>query len=377
MADADPTIGEILHLAHHAASDPNLWDEVLRQLRVHLGASLIALIDHNFITHQGEISHAAGIDERSRTLYRVRFAGKNVWLNAEHRLMQGNVFTGAELVPNWELVRTEFYRDWLRPLRAFHCLIGITFRRGEGISALVALRPLDERAFGSQNKRELSFLLLRLQCACELGTDFMVMRRNVEILSDIMQTLSEAIFVVDGECHPVFLNHAAERLLAEDDRLVLTHGMLAAASGQETGKLRQLVAAAAGCPGSGSATPNGEITIAGPSGARPLLLRIKPIPHSAIDRGGRYKQVVAVFADVATGATDTARQLHESYHLTPAEARLAALIVCGYTLHAAACSLHISNNTARTHMKRIYDKTETHRQVDLIRLVANHAMPPH
>jgi DNA-binding CsgD family transcriptional regulator len=205
----------------------------------------------------------------------------------------------------------------------------------------------------------------------------MAMRSNVDIFSDIMQALSEAILIVDGECHPVFLNHAAQQLLAGGDRLVLTHGMLAAASGHETGKLRRLVAAAAGCRGNGWARPHGEITIACPSGASPLLLRIKPIPHSAIDRGGRYKQVVAVFAEVATGATDTVRRLHESYHLTPAEARLAALIVHGYTLHAAACSLHISNNTARTHMKRIYDKTETHRQVDLVRLVAIQAMPPH
>jgi len=377
MADADPTIGELLHLAHHAAGDPSLWDEVLKRLCANLKASRIALIDHNFITHQGEISHSAAIDERFRTLYRVRFSGKNVWLNAERRLLPGDVFTGAELVPNWELVRTEFYRDWLRPLRAFHCLIGVTFGCAEEVSTLVALRPLDELAFNAQDKRELGSLLLQLRCACELGTDFMATRRKVEILSDIMQTLSEAILVVDGECHPVFLNRAAERLLAEHDHLVLAHGMLAAASGQETGKLRQLVAAAAGTAGGGSAKPNSEIAITCPSGVPHLLLRIKSIPHSAIDEGGRHRQVVAVFA-VTTETAQTAQQLHESYHLTPAEARLATLIVRGYTLHAAACSLHISNNTARTHMKRIYGKTDTHRQADLIRLAAaNGRTPPH
>ena len=71
MPDVDP-IGEILHLAHHAAGDPTLWDEVMVRLRAHLNAPLIAFIDHNFITHQGEISHAAGIDERFRALYRAR-----------------------------------------------------------------------------------------------------------------------------------------------------------------------------------------------------------------------------------------------------------------------------------------------------------------
>lgn len=376
MSDIEPTIGDILHLAHHAAGDPNLWDEVMVRLRAHLNAPLIAFIDHNFITHQGEIAHAAGIDDRFRALYRARFSGKNVWLNVERRFTRGETFTGAELVPNWELVRTEFYRDWLRPLRAFHCLIGITFGCAEEISALVALRPLDERAFDPQAKRELGSLLLRLRCACELGTEFMATRRKVEIFSDIIQTLSEAILIVDGESHPVFFNRAAERLLAEDNHLMLAHGMLAAASSQETWKLRQLVAAAARCTDNNLSRSNSEIAITCPSGAPPMLLRIKPIPHSAIDKGGRHKQVVAVFTGT-TEMKETARQLHDLYHLTPAEARLAALIVRGFSLHAAAHRLNVTNNTARTHMKRVYDKTETHRQVDLVRLVANGAMPPY
>jgi DNA-binding CsgD family transcriptional regulator/PAS domain-containing protein len=375
MSDVDLTIGEIVHLAHHAAGDPSLWDEVMRRLCARLKASRIALIDHNFITRQGDISHVVGIDENFQTLYRIRFSGKNVWLNGGRRLVPGDVFTGAELVPNWELVRTEFYRDWLRPLQAFHCLIGVTFACAEEIRGLVALRSLDERGFNAQDKCELGSLLPRLRCACELGTEFMTTRRKADILSDIMQTLSEPILIVDGECHPVFLNRAAERLLAENDHLVLAHGMLRAASSHETGKLRHLVAA--GCNTNGSARSNSEIiTITCPSGAPPMFLRIKSIPHSAIDQDGRPKQVVAVVT-MATEMTGTIRRLYDLYHLTPAEERLAALIVGGYSLHAAACRLHISNNTARTHMKRIYDKTETHRQVDLIRLVANGATPPH
>lgn len=375
MSDLDPTIGEIVHLAHHAAGDPSLWDEVMGRLCAHLKASRIALIDHNFLTRQGDISHAIGIDEQFQALYRVRFSGKNVWLNGERRLARGDVFTGAELVPNWELVRTEFYRDWLRPLQAFHCLIGITTACAEEIRGLVALRSLNERGFNAQDKCELGALLLQLRCACELGTEIMATRRKADILSDILQTLSEPIMIVDGECHPIFLNRAAERLLAEDDHLVLAHGMLRASSSQETGKLRHLVATAAGRTTNGSANSTSEIAITCPSGAPPMLLRIKSIPHSAVDKDGRHKQVVAVLRGT-TEMTGTIRQLLDLYHLTPAEARLAALIVGGYSLRAAACRLHISNNTARTHMKRIYDKTETHRQVDLIRLVANGAMPP-
>jgi len=63
-------------------------------------------------------------------------------------------------------------------------------------------------------------------------------------------------------------------------------------------------------------------------------------------------------------------RLCELFRLTPAEARLAGLIANGRSLMVAATELHITKNTARTHMKRIYAKTETHRQVDLVRLIA-------
>ena len=131
--------------------------------------------------------------------------------------------------------------------------------------------------------------------------------------------------------------------------------MLAAVSGQETGRLRHLVANAAGCNSEGMTRSDGEIAITCPSGAPPLVLRIKAIPHSAIDKGGKHKQVVAIFTGTSE-MMETARQLYDFYHFTPAEARLAALIVSGHSLHTAARKLCVSQNTARTHMKRIYDQ---------------------
>ena len=57
------------------------------------------------------------------------------------------------------------------------------------------------------------------------------------------------------------------------------------------------------------------------------------------------------------------------YGMTQAEARLASMIVDGRPLLEVARQLHITRNTARTHMKRIYAKTETHSQAALLRLL--------
>jgi DNA-binding CsgD family transcriptional regulator len=54
------------------------------------------------------------------------------------------------------------------------------------------------------------------------------------------------------------------------------------------------------------------------------------------------------------------------YGLTRGEAALAAKVVQGKTIEAASEELCISPHTARTHLKRIFMKTDTHRQPELV-----------
>ena len=58
--------------------------------------------------------------------------------------------------------------------------------------------------------------------------------------------------------------------------------------------------------------------------------------------------------------------LHRHFSLTPAEARLALHLVAGETLRCAAVKLSISYETARTCLKKIFNKTGTRRQAALV-----------
>lgn len=55
--------------------------------------------------------------------------------------------------------------------------------------------------------------------------------------------------------------------------------------------------------------------------------------------------------------------------LTPTEAALAAALAEGETPASIAHERGCSEQTVRTHIKRILEKTETSRQVDLVRLL--------
>lgn len=70
-------------------------------------------------------------------------------------------------------------------------------------------------------------------------------------------------------------------------------------------------------------------------------------------------------ADLVQCVEETA----DSFGLTAAERRLLGLLSRGMSLPGAATSLGVARTTARTHLQRIFDKTGSRRQADLMRLV--------
>ncbi len=82
-------------------------------------------------------------------------------------------------------------------------------------------------------------------------------------------------------------------------------------------------------------------------------------PHSAI--------IFITDPENATGLDD--EQLRERFGLTAAEARLVHEMIRNGNIHNAAESLTIKIATARTHLHRIFAKTGTRSQADLMRLV--------
>lgn len=66
------------------------------------------------------------------------------------------------------------------------------------------------------------------------------------------------------------------------------------------------------------------------------------------------------------------RRMQKRYDLTPQETRIAYELAMGHAVDAIADGLRVQANTVRMHLKRIYDKTDTHCQSQLVsRLVRN------
>ncbi|PDT64970.1 transcriptional regulator [Bradyrhizobium ottawaense] len=65
----------------------------------------------------------------------------------------------------------------------------------------------------------------------------------------------------------------------------------------------------------------------------------------------------------------------EIFGLTPAQARLASLLLAGKSLEEIALDMNISSGTARNHLKAVFLRTGTRRQAELVSLLSRLLQP--
>jgi DNA-binding CsgD family transcriptional regulator len=101
----------------------------------------------------------------------------------------------------------------------------------------------------------------------------------------------------------------------------------------------------------------------------PIVLHILPIPVAA-KNPFLCARVLVVFRDPGVPALTKPNVLQGLFKLTSAETRLAMLLGAGDSLDSAAQQLNVSLETSRTQLKSLFSKTETHRQGELVALLA-------
>lgn len=108
-----------------------------------------------------------------------------------------------------------------------------------------------------------------------------------------------------------------------------------------------------------------SIPIPGSAGNPPIIAHLSPIR-------GRARDVFALASAVLVATPVVARRVPGSeiiaglFDLTPAEAKLAAMIAAGHQPRIAAQRLGVTEGTARTTLKRVLSKTGARRQSDLV-----------
>ena len=126
------------------------------------------------------------------------------------------------------------------------------------------------------------------------------------------------------------------------------------------------------------ATSKRDEFILGPSGINVPLLRaqvpavahVMPLTRRDHPHRVTHKAVAAIFIAAAGNAPVPAMEaIGALFGLTPAEKNVAAQISAGHKPSEIAAMSGTSENTVRTHIRSLFDKTNTHDQRDLNSLI--------
>lgn len=217
----------------------------------------------------------------------------------------------------------------------------------------------------SMDSAERSAEAARWARLAELETE---LRRLTGMLAAV-DLLPIGVIVLDGEGRVLKSNALAKILLARGDGLFEQSDGLGATNAKAGLELRRAIKTAG--VGHGNVPP---MAVCLPRwDGKPLSVIVAAAPMRGFlgaDTVGLANVVVFVSApesplDPAPGV------IQQLFGLTPAEARVAECIVGGQSIDETAVSCRVTRGTVRTHLKRVFEKTEVGSQSALVRLVLN------
>lgn len=109
--------------------------------------------------------------------------------------------------------------------------------------------------------------------------------------------------------------------------------------------------------------------ISRPSCKRAFLVHTLPLGNELPDLTDSSVSAMLLIVDPENAPEPLPATLHNLFDLTAAEAKVALQVIKDEKLQDVADRLSISLSTVRTHLQHVFEKTGTHRQADLARLL--------
>lgn len=328
---------------------PEEWVVVLDRIGRTLDASA-AIVE--IVGVQGRIVHGA-LPRGAEKSYAAYYSRLDHVLADVAQGPVGLVRTGAELI--WPHTKSEFHVDWALP-NGFED--GFFVRLSKGIDRTSLMLPTSrrqERADTPQRERLIASLAVHLRQALRMER---ALCAGGELASfGIPQQIRHGILVVTGNGRICYTTPTAEFILRREDGVRSTRsGAVQALLAVDDQALQHAIRCATGVP-----TPVGRsLSCTRASGKPPHVVHVCPVGVS---------RAMLTIIDPALPCQPEAGLLCDLFGLTSSEAQIARMVIDHQGLQAVALELSVSLATVKTHLLNIFDKTGTHRQSDLVRLL--------
>jgi DNA-binding CsgD family transcriptional regulator len=364
QGDADEiAVHELIGAIYDAALQPERWPDALVRLS-DLTCSVGSMFIYLDRAHPERSQVQCGrLDPESVQRSLTRDELRSPWTDIAERMPPGAAYASDAFVPAAELVKTAHYAEILRPQGILHAGAAALVQDVERAVGFAVYRTREVGPVGSAELRLMSTLVPHFKRASQIAWRLGTLAVLNSAKAAVLDKLDHGVVLLDRRGRVLFVNHAAEALVALRDGVTLTLEGIQAATSTGTTRLRRLIADAITNAGGGT------MRIGRPSLAEPFLLFVAPAQAHWIWPVDQAPAAVVFITDPQAAATVDPTLLTQLFGLTATEAKVAASIAAGKGLPQTALALRISTNTAHTHLKRIFQKCGVSRQTELVRML--------
>ena len=367
-------IGDI----YDASLDPGLWPTAIESVCRYVGAASAGLHSQDSISRTTDALFWWG-DASSAQHYFKAYRETYGRLNP---IFPGVIFFDLEqpvAVPDVisceEFVETRFFREWLLPQSLMDGLFSNLEKGVTSCAVFTAMRHAGQGPVDDRMRRRFELVTPHIRRSMLIGKAIDLHRVEAATLADTLDELASATFIVDATGRIIHANLAAHRLVAEAGLLRTANGKL---SVLEPGG-RSLADLFAAAKGGDAAVGKGGIAVplAARDGAR-YVAHLLPLTSGARRKAGvSYAATAALFIRRAgLDLPSPPEAVTREFSLTSAELRVLFAIVQIGGVPEVAPVLGLAEQTVKSHLHHIYEKTGTRRQADLVKLVASYSGRP-
>ena len=180
----------------------------------------------------------------------------------------------------------------------------------------------------------------------------------------VIDTIRHGLVVLESDRDVVHLNAAAEQILTAGDGLCMRSKRIEATRGSTNDHLHSSISRA--CVPQQNGLRNGDsLACTRPSGERPYIIHVLPLTGD----DHPPSRALVMIIDPELEPEPPKMLIRRLFGLTNAEGDVALRVVRGDGLKPISDDMALSIATIKTHVHHIFDKTDTHRQAELVRLL--------